>query len=641
MSQQTGSLTAIGNELVSGTELNNVAYTESRLTDAVTTGLVLANGTANIEGEKVIFTPSNLEMSNENIFYYEYKTVEGEYFYSTVTVIPATNIYYEDSFFTFKDGDGYTWKTAGETLADKYQSEDRPGSFESADADNVYGEDSAYNNTYTYSLGSSRYTSVDEKSVGKEPTAEFTFCGTGFDLFSVTNNDTGAVLVSVYKTNGKLYKNYIVSTYYGYSYEEDTFKPNPDSKDSLYCVPVISARELGYDTYRVVIKPLYSRVFDPNFSQSENADNSYDIYVDSVRIYNPAGLNPDKETVIGNAYIRDGEYSPEYLEMRRNILSAEDFYDKELEGTEFGKGSIFIDSIGSLDGTGISNKYLEAGPNNELYLAKGQAVAFHIVSDVPLALSSVQLGMKVVRPADDAEDNSEKSANVVIMNTNDYVYNNIEVSSSHAMYRRLNSAIIWDEEIISTTGVYQTKYPIVVANTSDSIISLTEIKWAYSEEPEPIATGLQLAVTSGTPEQALLATQAALEKAETPPFDAEEVKVEWNNTDFKEGAQATLVITTPAEVEKVTVDGIEVKAFDVNADGTKTWNYGFEIKEAGEKSYEILLYDGENKLLGEPVKTASIEIEEKSFFEKLLDAIIDFFKKIINFVWCFVNERIY
>ncbi len=619
ISVPSGNITAIGKVLKTGTELNETAYYESQLTDGVTSGLVLDNGTAYIDGSKIVFTPSNLEMSQENVFYYEYMTVDNEYYYSTVTVIPAANIYYEESFFTFKDGDGYSWKTAGETFTDKFQAEDRPGSlsFSSTDADNVYGDDSAYNNSITYSLGSSKYTSVDANSPGKEPTAEFTFCGTGFDLFSVTNSNTGAVLVSIYKTDGKIYKNYIVDTYYGYSYEEETFKPNPESTEVLYQVPVISARELGYGTYKVVIKPLYSRAFDVNYDETVSAENnSYDIYIDSVRIYNPAGETPDINSVVGDAYLQDGEYAAEYLEVRRNILKSQEFYDKELEGTEFGKGSVFIDSIGSVDSTGISDKFLEAGPNNEVYLAKGQAIAFHIVSDTPLSLSSVQLGMKVIKGGE---------ANVTVMNTKHLSSYGIKVSGAHEMHKKLSSVIVWDQDLLAQ-GIYQTKYPIIIANTSDAIIALTDLKWAYSEAPEAAATGMTLAVTSSTPAQALYATQNALITENV--ISAENVTVEWDENTVKEGKNAVLYVTTSTEVVKVTVDGVQVTDCKIDENGNKCWSYTVETSEIGSYSYDVVVYD-ENDNCGEPIETETLTVNEKTIF----DRIIEFLNSIIKFIW--------
>ena len=611
-----GVLNAIGTTLLDGTELNNVPYSESRLQDATKTGLVLPNGTASINGSQVVYTPSNLTMSTENVFYYEYLTDDGLYMYAEITVIPAANIYYEESFFTFNDGDGYTWQTAGTGFDDKFQAEDRPGTFSFADVDanNVYGMDNAYDDSYTYSLGSAKFTSVDENAYGKEPTAEFTFCGTGFDLFSVTNSNTGAVLVTVYDSDGALCENFIVQTYYGYTYDEenDKFVPSTDSTGVLYQVPVISAHNLGYDTYRVVIKPIYSTLFD------KAADGSYDFYLDSVRIYNPAGQKPAEDSVIGDAYIEDSEYNPNFKELRNTILDANTFYSDiyELDGTKYGKGSVFIDSIGALDETGISDKFLTAGPNNEVYLAEGQAIAFHLVSDKELSPSSVQLGMKTV---------FGESSEVALMNTNDLTPRYVTVSGAHEMYRRLASAIVWDETELATTGKYKTKYPIVIINTSDSILSLTQLKWAFAVPTDDAE--LQVVVDSETPARAYSVAKSVMAPF---PYTDEDIKMEWSDTSLKEGAEVTLTITTPADIAKITIDGIEITEFTVDENGNKVWTYTFMIQETGENTYDILLFANNGKV-SQPMVTETITVNEDNGAVNPFDAILELIKRILQF----------
>lgn len=611
-----GILNGICTELAEGTVLDSFPYEQSRMTDGTKTGLTLKNGSASVDGDKIVFTPSNLTMSAENTFYYEYVTESGFYLYAKVTVIPAANIYYEESFFTFNDGDGYIWQTAGESFTDKFQAEDRPGTTSSAstDANNNYGFDSAYDDSFTYSLGSAEYTSVDAKAFGKEPTAEFSFCGTGFDLFSVTNNNTGAVLVTVYDSNGARYKNYIVQTYYGFSYdaENDKYTPDLESGGCLYQVPVIRAMNLDYGTYRVVIKPLYSTMFD-----TAN-DGSYDIYVDSVRIYNPAGQTPDVDSVIGGAYLEDSEYNPNYTELRRTILDAKTFYSDAyiLDGEEYGQGSIFIDSIGSLDENGISDKYLEAGPNNEVYLAKGQAIAFHIKSDKKLSPSNVELGMKTV---------FGDSSKVALMNTNEILERYITVSGAHEMFRGLSEVIVWDEAEIEATGVYKTKYPIVIVNTSDSILSLTSLKWAY--ESAEINAELMVVVDPGV--SALAYATAKSVMAEFPYTD-EDIRMEWSDTSLIEGREATLTITTPADIAKITVDGIEITGFEYDGNGNKVWTYTFTVVEVGENTFDILLYANTGKV-SQPMVTETITVKEYSVAAVLFDAVLDFIKKILLF----------
>lgn len=611
-----GILNAIGTKLAEGTVLDSFPYEQSRMTDGVKAGLALENGSASIDGDKIVFTPSNLTMSTENTFYYEYVTESGFYLYTKVTVIPAANIYYEESFFTFNDGDGYVWQTAGESFSDKFQSEDRPGTTSSAstDANNNYGLDGAYDDSYTYSLGNAKYTSVDANAFGKEPTAEFSFCGTGFDLFSVTNNNTGAVLVTVYKSDGSRYKNYIVQTYYGFSYdaENDKYTPDLESGGCLYQVPVIRAMGLDYGTYKVVIKPLYSTMFD-----TAN-DGSYDIYVDSVRIYNPAKQTPAADSVIGSAYLEDSEYNPNFTELRRTILDTKTFYSDAyiLEGESYGKGSIFIDSIGSLDENGISDKYLEAGPNNEVYLAKGQAIAFHLKSDKKISPSNVDLGMKTV---------SGKTSKVALMNSNEPLERYITVSGAHEMFRSLSEVIVWDEAEIEATGIYKTKYPIVIVNTSDSILSLTSLKWAY-ENAETTAE-LQVVVDPSVSTMAYSVTKSVMAEF---PYTDEDIQMEWSDTSLIEGKEATLTITTPADIEKITIDGIEITEFEVDGNGNKVWTYTFTVVEVGEKTYDILLYANTGKV-SQPMITETITVKEYSAIALLFDAILDFIKKILLF----------
>src|SRR5699024_772278 len=121
------------------------------------------------------------------------------------------------------------------------------------DMDNMYGYDSNYASTDSndtsrtkYSNGSSQFVSVTN---GKTPIATFTFTGTGFDVISVTDKDTGTVRVQVEKkdSDGKFKKirAWIVDTYYGYDVKEDengqfTWIPDPSKgKEALYQLPVI------------------------------------------------------------------------------------------------------------------------------------------------------------------------------------------------------------------------------------------------------------------------------------------------------------------------------------------------------------------------------------------------------------------
>lgn len=613
-----GTVHALGTAVTDATVLNTQAYSESRLVGAAGS-LMLENGTATISGKNVIYQPTNMTMSDEELFYYEYLTADGRYYYTTITVIPATNIYYEDSFFTFNDSGDYKWQTEGTTYTDKFQAEDRPGTFSLSqyDANNVYGRDNAYNDsTSTYSLGSAKSVVVDEGSLGKEPTAEFTFCGTGFDLFSVTNADTGAMLVAVYNTSGKRIKNYVVQTYYGYSYDdtEGKFVPNPTSTDGLYQVPVIRARDYAYGTYRVVITPKYGWAFDMNYDKTGASYNAYKVYVDSVRIYDPAGTEPDPDSAVGEAYIKDKEYTPQYMEIRDNVISAKTFYDSvyELDESQYAKGAVFIDGFSALDNTGISDKYKEAGPNNELYLGKGQAIAFHVTSDRAIEPESLQLGMKVVA--------GDSNGTLLCMNSNYTSPTPVTVYGGHEMFRRLTSYVVWDEEL-KAQGTYKTKYPIILINNSDCIISLTNFKWTYSEpENTAQADGLALAVTSATPRMALMALRTFALSDETldeNTFCPENISVNWTDESISQFDTATLTILTDLDVTKVTVDGESVTDCKIAENGQKEWTYSFIAEHYGEKIASVVLTNDEG-IECEPIETPELTVNKLPVSQRIL-----------------------
>lgn len=637
-----GRLNAVGTQLADGTVINSKDYASSMLKDGAES-ITLENGSAQIIGEQIIYTSSNMTMSDEEVFYYEFVTDSGMYFYTTVTVIPAANIYYEDSFFTFNDSGNYKWQTAGEAYPDKFQAEDRPGtfSFSNADANNVYGKDSAYEDSQiTYSLGSAMYVSVDAASLNKEPTAEFTFSGTGFDLFSVTNSDTGAMLVAVYDTNtGKLVKNYIVQTYYGYGYDAENNQFVPDTsagQDGLYQVPVIRARNLGYSTYKVVITPKYLKAFDMKYDK-EATDNAYEIFIDSVRIYDPAGVAGSSvmTEAVKYAYIEDKEYDPNHIEVKGSMIDSNTFYDSvyTLSDDTYSKGVVFIDGIAELgneglnpgDGGLLSDVYKEAGPNNELYLKKGQAIAFHIMSDRAVEPESLQLGIKTVGQVSDSTQ-----TDLIVMNS---AYTNpgtITVKGGTEMFRRLTPYLVWEENALEQ-GIYKTKYPIIIVNNSDTIVSLTNFKWTYSEEQSSEQQGLMLAVTSSTPEAAVMAFRRySVSLEEDATFSPENVTVEWNDTQFVEGDSATVVITTPVDVVGVTVDGNEVTDCEIDENGNKKWTFTFTVTESGEQTYSIVFADKDGNL-SETVTSETIYVDNATENESS-NPIKNFFERLVAFI---------
>ena len=273
-------------------------------------------------------TSNGMQMQTYEKFAYAVNytgTTNSGYYYDTVTVIPATTIYYEDNFLTYS-ATNTEWVDEGTKIDGVTQAEDRPGQFSLTDANNIYGYDAVNLGMSTFSLGTAKKVHVDADS---SATAKFSFYGTGFDIIGMTSNTTGTIAVKVtaeedivvngetiYAEGAKV-KAAMVNTYYGYTYTDGQWVATPDTANALYQVPVMQIEELPYGKYNVLITATYSSSLD------KTTADGYDLYLDAVRIYNPANdgaADGTTDTTIEDAYKADGEGWPSYIELRNNII---------------------------------------------------------------------------------------------------------------------------------------------------------------------------------------------------------------------------------------------------------------------------------------------------------------------------------
>ncbi len=480
-------------------------------------------------GKQLIrYTPNTMQMKSYEKLLYAVKLNnhvknEQNYVYGELDVIPATEIYYEDNFNSSQNGETLTngikyndgtaragaqnkavWRTVNSEGADQVQDTDRPGSDIVGRAwDDWYGNDSHYEDDLKYSNGTSHVVTVDEsnmpKNGGKFPTAEFTFTGTGFDVISVTSGATGVVEVKVYEHGTKtMVKGYTADTYYGYKYQDGEWvvDSSADASNALYQVPIIKVEDLSYDIYDVVITPEYTKDFDHHYDES--GENSFEVYLDAIRVYNPAGTTEDNTVgttednagddydVIDGIYQQDGEQNPRFTEIRDILLNAENMHATLQEGTVFVDGN---DKLANID------DYESFGPKNEVYLKDGQGISFYLWSNyIP---DKVQLSAKL------ADGSSTDLTFAVAVNEGtgeeqaDWKYYKIDsysIRTSHDMYYDFADQCIWEEAESGANGeapfrTYRTKYPIVIANTGtaetpveeagseEDILSITNLQW--------------------------------------------------------------------------------------------------------------------------------------------------------------------
>lgn len=595
-------------------------------------------GTATINGTKVRYTPGSMKMDNTEKFAYAAKANlenDQKYYYSTVTVIPAANIYYEDSFVTF-NGD---WTSDGQAKDGITQQEDRPGQFSLStyDANNVYGYDAAYNSCTTFSMGSAMRTTVSANTT-VNPTATFTFTGTGFDLISLTSNTTGTIFVEVYPvTNnevGSILRRWAVDTYYGYTRTEDgyikykwtltngqrhadkevisalpegaqvggtpqytgdiTYEVNykwtvtNDINNALYQIPVIRGQGLDYGTYKVIIKPTYYPAFD---NVPESSD--YDFYLDAVRIYDPAGKNPTGE--IGDAYKADGEGWPNVIELRSQLIE-EGTLNIDNDNSGSSKGIVFVDGIGN---TGGIDNYTNYGPNNEVYLASGQAIAFKLKVDDTSKIASIQLAAKAPQGTAVAKVNDGTST---------------EITTATEMYYDITHRVTWSSSAETKSNT------IVVANTGSKILSLTNIKITYKEA---LVSAAEAQVDAQVLEEApimLLSMRGITAPVEPEPtFAPERFEAAWNRSTVRAGQKATLTVKTSEDVEAVVVDGVTIDTYRTrtqrtgwgqNATKVTYREFTYTITAAETADYAITAVNAEG-IASEPI-TAALTVQAAS-----------------------------
>lgn len=493
---------------------------------------------------------------NKNIIYRLTKTIDGEDNITvrytgtnastdkigeasfTLTIIPASNVYYEDSLASFADGKGVAkdaqWSIDDQATADQKSATQ---ALEQLGSSGIYGKDDAYNSSSMLSMGTAHKVTVTSAMLANWekndttsawPTAQFTFKGTGFDVISLTDNTSGAILVKVTGAgadNKDFSKNYLVNNYYGYKQVEnedgsiswvvsDSNEPN-----ALYQIPVMKV-DVPYGAYNVTIQVFYNQIFD------KTGNDRYNFWLDAIRVYNPMGEN-------GNSYYtQDNEGYPQYIKL----------HDALADGTAKPDGKtdkmVFIDGGSTAD---IAT-YANYGPNNEVYLMKGQAITFKIPQNANV--DSIQIGAKAPKGTANLNVNSEDIAS--------------SLSTATEMY--------YDITTQAVKGGYQVTITNNTTTTTDNILSLTNLKITYKTKPAENEKVTLAALDTQEQENAVNLVRA-LFTAPVATFSPETFEADWGRA-VRAGKRATLTVKTSADVESITVDGQSITSYTTRTQRT-------------------------------------------------------------------------
>lgn len=504
-----------------------------------------------------------------------------------VTVIPASNVYYEDtkSFMTFENGQGVAEnaKWTEEFDADKNAAIDSKQIAEIVGEanNNVYGYDPTYDNCTMFSLGRAHKVTVSADMVNNWnensdawPTAQFTFKGTGFDVISLTNDKSGLLTYKIEKQEDsgswKTVKQQFVINYYDYGYDASTGKWTKDTPQTLYQLPVIKADGLEYGTYRVTLTVAYGAIFD------KTKDNAYSIWLDGVRIYDPAG--PD----LNQTYAKDGEGWAQYIELRDKLAAQEDQ-----------RTALFIEDNSN---SASIEDYKNYGPNHEVYLLNKQAIAFQLGNIDNVA--KVQIGAKA--PMGKA---------TLKVNDGTTVLESLETATE--MYYDITAAAKNGKPVIITNG----------STENSSILSLTQLKITYKENPST-SSGAELSILTAKQQQEVVqmvrAMYAPAPEPDPEPFAPERFEASWNRSTVKVGQKATLTVKTSEDVDAITVDGVTIDTYRTRTQRTGWgWNakrvtyreftYTITAKEAGTLNCSVTAFNAENTA-SEPI-TAALTVQ--------------------------------
>ena len=578
-------------------ELKNATLNKVSVTDS-------AYATITTDTEKNVIYTLNKTIDGEDTITVAYDgniTVDGKvqsgFVSYTVKVIPASTVYYEDSFATFYDAGSADAKTAFDASigADKMGQWYVEGTEQTAEQalevlgekKNVYGYDEAYKNSTTFSMGSAKKVTVNANTYKENnsswPTATFTFKGTGFDVISLTSNTSGTFFVTVTnKKTGEVVRKNTIDTYYGYHRDENgNWVAEANNPNTLYQIPVMKIKGLECAEYDVEIKVAYASFLD----HTSNA--SYSFWLDAIRVYDPMGKGYD---YTGSDNKSDNETNPGYVELRQVLVDANSLGEN---------GAVFID--GNNNETSVAD-YANYGPNHEVYLAGNQAIAFKLIANkqptgVQLAakqLTGTEATLTVTRAKIGKHGNTADTA--------------LKLTSGTDMYYEL-SGINWTQA--SGSDYYETDVITLMNSGESGIVALTNLKLVnaqYVDKRDDLANAaddevlVTMAMDADIAQVAVAAVDSVLHPQEVKTFTPERFEASWNRSSVRVGEKATLTVKTSEDVETITVNGVTIDTYRTRTQRTGWgWNakkvtyreFTYTITASETADYEIVAVNAE------------------------------------------------
>lgn len=547
-------------------------------------------------------TPTNMSDSGYVLKYVE---ETGKYEWFEIKVVPASNVYFEETEFATTAGTGTVeWSTAtGGTSADYRE---LPKELD------VDGYDEAYNNENAYSNGKTLSATVNATNK-RSKTATVTFVGDGIDIISACGPTTGIQIINIKDTAGKSVKAGIVDTYYSggdftqvpvfswrgahgtYTVEStavylstagalsamqpatyanksadaELVKNSSTAFDTSAVQQIldeagfedISAEDvelIWHDDNSILnggtgALPALKGISELKMSAGDAAttksgasgEGGLNNYLDGFRIYNPLGADSDD--------YMESEKNASYVNVINNLAPVGDGMDN-LDGIGFVTGT-----LGEGETLNFST-YQDVGPKDEFYLLNNQTVTFKTKVNVG---EKVMLGLRAVNGPTTVKITSSKTDKNV----------EITVNSATEMFYDISNCI-------GDIDADNTEVQITVTNSGTNMLAVNQVKFSGGTKvntgntPEARSYARSVNEMSSVVDPVFLSlTPAALTEVEISLTEKETVQGEVKNG-----------VIVP-DIEEIPEDNTNTDTDNTNPDNENT-NDGTDT-EGSEEEFDI------------------------------------------------------
>ena len=541
-------------------------------------------GTAEVKDGKIVYTLTRDFCGIEKVPYSVTATVtvkdgdgndvsKSTTVTGTLTVIPATSVYYEENFGP-KDGKLVTtqtnkakFTTEGTSLTGYQET-----GFVGTTTDSTYGADAVYLNN----LGDSYGTSLKVDTTDGAAQYSYSFTGTGTTIYGRVSNVTGYIRVTVKDSVGKTVATQYIDTI---NYVTDPDGETDQILDTtLYNIPIYQDTMLdsGYDTYTVTIYVYKSGTLH---------DTNNEFYLDGIRVYQPMGTSTkDNEgyATANSAYSTDGEQNVAVVNIREKIVADAD------------KG--YADDVFTLtdvEGNIMDvEEYSDIGPNQELYLKEGYSASFALVNwdsksyKLYLGLKAPNgsaASVKFLKPTGEDEEG----------NTTYETIKTINISNSADCYYDISDYVVSETLDDGTVVGYVNIEGVsgLTALTNLKVTGVDKFNLAYSTDidgdNEDIETGNEETSNTLYLVSRTYADNMAAEE-EAPVFTPDSIKVSCSYA--SKAKKATVNVVTSKDVAYVTINGEKIMPKTVS--GKYRFNKSYTKVPAG-TIYEIVAYNAD------------------------------------------------